>query len=90
MKKSKSGDTMLLTLCSRCAAQFYYSPERIIRRASLDQKIKEPCMWCNCKQVWDYVIKRATQESRKLKGLYISGKYERMADNDKHSRKIEY
>ena len=60
MKKNrdKNDKPMLLTLCARCAAQFYNSDEHIIRRTNMNQKIKEPCCYCGCRNGWDYSVKR--------------------------------
>jgi mRNA interferase MazF len=57
-KKSKREDAMLITLCARCAAQFYNSEEHVIRRANPNQKIKETCCYCGCRQGWDYTVAR--------------------------------
>jgi len=57
-RKKKNSDAMLLTLCARCAAQFYNSDEHIVHRANLDQKYKEPCCYCSCRLGWDYKIQR--------------------------------
>ena len=56
--KKKRSDVMLLTLCARCASQFYNSPDYIVRRANPNQQIKEPCCYCSCKNGWDYKIQR--------------------------------
>jgi len=61
-KKRSHGDTMLLTLCARCAAQFYNSPEHIIRRANPNQKEKDTCCYCSCKNGWDFTIQRRTKK----------------------------
>lgn len=57
-KKHNHSDIMLLTLCARCAAQFYNSGEHIIRRANPNQKFKETCCYFGCHQGWDYKISR--------------------------------
>jgi DNA-directed RNA polymerase subunit RPC12/RpoP len=56
--EKKHSDAMLLTLCARCAAQFYNSDEHIIRRTDMNQKIKETCTYCGFKQGWDYSVER--------------------------------
>jgi len=56
--KKKRSDIMLLTLCARCAAQFYNTPGYIVRRANPAQMVKEPCSYCSCKNGWDYKIQR--------------------------------
>ena len=56
--KSKSKEVMLMTLCARCTAQFYNSPEHIIRRTNPNQKVKDICCYCSCKNGWDYKIQR--------------------------------
>jgi mRNA interferase MazF len=57
-RKKNHNDTMLITLCARCAAQFYNSGEHIIRRANPNQQIKEQCCYCSCKSGWDYKVTR--------------------------------
>lgn len=54
----KRVDIMTLILCARCAAQFYNSPEHIIRRANRDEKYKSACTYCGCGQGWTYTVKR--------------------------------
>jgi hypothetical protein len=55
------GDSMLLTLCAKCAAQFYDSDEHIIRRVNPNQRIKETCCYCSCRQGFDYTVQRRTK-----------------------------
>lgn len=52
----KRNDTLLLTLCAACVRQFYDSSEHIVRRANPEQTVKEPCVYCSCKNGWDYRI----------------------------------
>ncbi len=60
--KNRSG-TILLTLCARCAQQFYDSGEHIIRRADPDQMVKDTCCYCGQRQGWDYEIKNRVKRS---------------------------
>jgi mRNA interferase MazF len=56
--KKKNSDIMLLTLCARCATQFYNSGEHIIRRVSPNQKYKKICSYCGQRQGRDYTVQR--------------------------------
>ncbi len=57
-KKKRRGDGMLLTLCSVCARPFYDSNEYTIRRANPNQQHKDTCCYCNCRQGYDFTVKR--------------------------------
>lgn len=46
---------MVLTLCGTCLKQFIYSPEHIVKRIDRTQT-KEPCMYCNVRDGYDYRI----------------------------------
>lgn len=52
----KKQEPMLLTLCPRCAAQFYNSASHHIKKAQEHQNIKEVCMFCNVRRGVDYYI----------------------------------
>ena len=52
----KKQEPMLLTLCPKCAAQFYDSASHHIKKAQEYQKIKEVCMFCNVRRGIDYYI----------------------------------
>jgi len=49
-------DEMLLCLCPTCAAQFYNSPDHIIRRIDPFQDAKEDCSYCNVRKGYDYRV----------------------------------
>jgi mRNA interferase MazF len=61
-KNEKSNETMLLTLCHRCAEQFYNSYEHSIRRVDLRQQEKESCSYCSVRQGFDYLITHKTSK----------------------------
>jgi len=48
---------LIMSLCSTCVQQFYDSPVHTIKRVNPKQKIKEPCMFCNVRQGYDFEIK---------------------------------
>lgn len=48
---------MVLTLCGTCLQQFIYSPDHIVNRIDRTQT-KEPCMYCNVRDGYDYRIIR--------------------------------
>lgn len=48
---------MVLTLCGTCLKQFIYSPDHIVKRIDRTQT-KEPCMYCNVRDGYDYRIIR--------------------------------
>ena len=52
----KKLEPMLLTLCPRCAVQFYNSASHHIKKAQEHQNIKEVCMFCNVRRGVDYYI----------------------------------
>ena len=47
---------MLMTLCARCAWQFYESPWHRIRREDPWQIELETCTYCNVRRGYDYII----------------------------------
>lgn len=57
-RKNRHSDSMLLTLCAQCAAQFYNSPEHVIRRVNPNEKYKETCCYCSYRTGWTYTVKR--------------------------------
>ena len=50
-------EEMVLTLCGTCLRQFILSPEHIVRRIDRTQA-KEPCMYCQVRDGYDYRITR--------------------------------
>ncbi len=52
----KKQEPLLLTLCPRCAAQFYNSASHHIKKAQSHQNVKEVCMFCNVRRGIDYYI----------------------------------
>jgi hypothetical protein len=60
MKKSrrKTDKPMLITLCARCVADYYNSPEHFVRKANKNQKAYEPCCKCPSTKGRDYSIVR--------------------------------
>lgn len=48
---------LIMSLCPVCARQFYDSPVHTIKRVDPKQRIKEPCMFCNVRQGYDFEIK---------------------------------
>jgi len=48
---------LIMSLCPVCAQQFYDSPIHTIKRVDPKQKVKEPCMFCNVRQGYDFEIK---------------------------------
>lgn len=55
--RSKSDDDeLLLCLCPICAAQFFNSPDHIIRRVDPLQTKKEDCTYCDVRKGYDYRI----------------------------------
>ncbi len=67
MRKRKRGKnrngTILLTLCARCAQQFYDSGEHIIRRADPKETIMETCSYCDQRRGWSYTIQNRRKSS---------------------------
>lgn len=53
---------MVLTLCGTCLKQFIYSPDHIVKRIDRTQT-KEPCMYCNIRDGYDY---RIIQKKKRL------------------------
>lgn len=53
--------SLIMSLCPTCAQQFYDSPVHTIKRVDPKQRIKEPCMFCNVRQGYDYEIKTSKQ-----------------------------
>ena len=47
---------MEMSLCGKCASQFYDLPDHKIRRVDYNQEVKEPCMFCNTRHGYDYDI----------------------------------
>jgi len=54
-------EPLIMSLCPACAQQFYDSPVHIIKRVDPMQRIKEPCMFCNVRQGYDFEIKTSRQ-----------------------------
>lgn len=54
---TQSNDKALRTLCNVCAGRYYNSGDYIIRRASIDQIVKEPCQICQIHMGFDFIIK---------------------------------
>ena len=50
------GEPMEICLCSRCASQFYNSPNHYIKRVDPYQTVKEPCTYCNYRYGYDFLI----------------------------------
>ncbi len=48
---------LIMSLCPACAQQFYDSPIHTIKRVNPKQRIKDPCMFCNVRQGYDFEIK---------------------------------
>ena len=55
-KRPDWDDAMLLCLCPICASQFYTSPGHYIKRANLNQTIKDTCTFCNVRQGFDFLV----------------------------------
>lgn len=54
-QREDSPDEMVLTLCPVCLNQFMLSSEHIVRRVDRTQT-KEPCMYCEIRDGYDYRI----------------------------------
>lgn len=65
----KKQEPMLLTLCPKCAAQFYNSPSHHIKKAQEYQKIKEVCMFCNVRRGIDYYIYPRGYRNKKFQNV---------------------
>lgn len=59
-------DEMTLCLCPTCAAQFYNSPDHIIRRVDPLRDLKDDCTYCQVRQGYDYLIKKVDKRKRRL------------------------
>ena len=59
-------DEMTLCLCPTCAAQFYNSPDHIIRRVDPLRDLKDDCAYCQVRQGYDYLIKKVDKRKRRL------------------------
>ena len=57
------GEPMELCLCSRCASQFYNSPNHFIKRVDPFQAEKEPCTYCNYRYGYDFLIFDPTENA---------------------------
>ena len=57
-------DEMTLCLCPICAAQFYNSPEHIIRRVDPLGAMKDDCTYCQVRKGYDYVVKTKKKKQR--------------------------
>lgn len=55
--QEKIPDEMVLKLCVTCLRQFILSPDHIVRRIDRTQT-KEPCMYCQVQDGYDYRITR--------------------------------
>jgi len=51
-----SDEPWLMTLCPKCASQFYDTPSQYIRRT--DKSFKETCDYCDSRQGFEYEIVR--------------------------------
>ena len=56
IRKRIVGEPMEMCLCSRCASQFYNSPNYFIKRVDPFQTKKEPCTYCNYRYGYDFLI----------------------------------
>ena len=56
MRKKIVGQPMELCLCSRCASQFYNSPDHYIKRADQFQIEKDLCTFCNHRNGYDFLV----------------------------------
>ena len=62
-------EPLLLTLCPRCAAQFYNSASHYIKKAQENQKVKEVCMFCNVRRGVDYYIYSQEYRNRRFQNV---------------------
>jgi len=62
--REEEQDEMTLCLCPTCAAQFYNSPEHIIRRVDPFQDLKDYCTYCQVRKGYDYYIRRVEKKCR--------------------------
>ena len=53
-------------VCPTCAAQFYNSPDHIIRRVDPLRDLKDDCAYCQVRQGYDYLIKKVDKRKRRL------------------------
>ena len=56
-RKYNNKNEIHLSLCDACAQQFYNSPEHSIRRANMNQHIKETCTYCGYRTGFDFIVK---------------------------------
>ena len=56
-QQEEAPEEMVLTLCGTCLRQFILSPEHIVKRIDRTQT-KEPCMYCQVRDGYDYRITR--------------------------------
>lgn len=66
-------DEMTLCLCPTCAAQFYNSPDHIIRRVDPLRDWKDDCVYCQVRQGYDYLIKKVDKRKRRLQRAEENG-----------------
>ena len=59
-------DEMTLCLCPTCAAQFYNSPDHIIRRVDPLRDLKDDCSYSQVRQGYDYLIKKVDKRKQRL------------------------
>lgn len=56
MGKTIRPEPILITLCCRCASQFYNTGRYTMQRADLYQRTKETCTYCGCRGGYDYLL----------------------------------
>lgn len=56
LEEEQHPDEMGLCLCPTCAAQFYNSPDHVIKRVNPFQRTKDECNYCQVRQGYDYRI----------------------------------
>lgn len=61
-EQEEEPDSMTLCLCPACAAQFFNSPEHIIRRVNPLNTVKESCTYCQVRYGYDYTIRHTRKK----------------------------
>ena len=56
-----SGEPMILTLCRKCAQQFYDSADYLLKRVDPNQIFMETCTYCQSRSGFDYKVKNVNK-----------------------------
>ncbi len=73
MRNVKTVKPELMSLCCRCASQFYNSGCCQIRRADRFQMIKDDCTFCGYRKGFDYLIYPISSKERDVQHAKTGG-----------------